>query len=136
MSLLVEGVIAHLRAQSSITDLTGTRIRASQAGEDDDLPYVTLIMVSDPSVYHMGGASGIAQARIQIDCIGSLPLEATNVAEAIRSSISGFRGTMGTVAVRRCHKADRAGPDFFQAQDGKDKGKYRMRMDFMIDYNE
>jgi len=132
----LEGVRAYLVAQAGITALASTRVRTTQADEADALPYILLTMISDGSEYSMAGEVGLARCRVQTDAIAATPLSALDVSEAIRAAMSGYRGAMGGVQVRRCHRQDRAGPDLFGPDDGSQRGKYRVRMDFMIDYRE
>ena len=136
MSTVNEGVRAYLVAQSAITALCSTRVRTTQADQSDDLPYILLTTVSDMSVYAMAGEAGLARARQQVDVIARTPLAAIALSEAVRAAMSGYRGAMGTLPVRRCHRIDRSGPDLFGPDDGGQRGKYRVRMDFAIDYHE
>lgn len=133
---LNEAVRAFLVAQAGVTALCGTRVRTTQADEGDALPYVLLTTVTDSSVYAMAGESGLARGRQQIDIIAASPLAAINLSEAVRAAMSGYRGLMSTLAVRRCHRVDRSGPDLYGPDDGSQRGRYRVRMDFAIDYHE
>lgn len=133
---ITEAVRAYLVAQAGITALVSTRVRTTQADESDALPYILLTTVSDYSEYSMAGEVGLARSRVQVDCIGGTPLSASNVSEAVRSAMSGYRGLMSSVAVRRCHRIDRTGPEMYGPVDGSQRGKYRVRMDFSIDYRE
>lgn len=133
---LLEGLRAYLVAQAGVTAVVSTRVRTTQADEADALPYVLLFLVSDVSLYAMAGPAGLVQARVQIDCIGATPKSALDVSEAAHTVLSGYRGDMGTVPVRRCHKVDRGGPELFGPHDGSQVGKYRVRMDYHIDYHE
>lgn len=135
MSVLI-GLRAYLVAQAGVTALTSERIRATQADDSDTLPYVILREISNNPVYHLLGEAGITQTRVQIDAVGATPESAIAVAAAIRAELSGFRGTMGTLPVRRCHKANSNGPDFSGLDKGAQHGKYRIRTDYMIDFNE
>lgn len=132
----VQGIVAKLLATAGVTALVAQRIRTTQADETDTLPYVLLFIVSDGSEYHMAGEAGLARCRLQVDCWGASPLEALDVSEAVRAALSGFRGLAGTVQIRRCHRIDRNGPELFGPVNASQKGKYRVRMDFSIDYHE
>lgn len=131
-----EGARAHLIANAGVAALVSSRVRVTQADETDSTPYVLLFLITDASEYHMGGEVGLARCRLQIDCIGAAPLQALNVSEAVRACLSGFRGSMGGVQVRRCHRVDRSGPDLYGPDNASQVGKYRVRMDFSIDYRE
>lgn len=133
---LVEGLRAYLVATAGVTAVVSTRVRATQADENDTPPYVLLFLVSDPSRYAMSGEAGLAHARVQVDCIGATPKSALDVSEAVNTAMSGYRGAMSSVSVRRCHKIDRSGPDLFGPTDGSQRGRYRVRIDYMIDYHE
>lgn len=131
-----EGARAHLVADAGVLTLVSTRVRTTQADEADALPYILLFLINDASSYSMAGEVGLARCRLQVDCIGATPLSSLNVSEAVRAALSGFRGSMGTVAVRRCHRIDRSGPELYGPDDATQRGKYRVRMDFEIDYRE
>lgn len=133
---LLEGLRALLVDDGDLTDLTAARIRVTQADESDAMPYVILHQVSDPSLYAMSGEAGLAMSRVQVDCVARSPLGALELSEAVRTALSAYRGAAGDVEIRRCHKLDRSGPDLSGPVDGSQVGKYRVRMDFMINYQE
>ena len=131
-----EGARARLIADAGVSALVSSRVRVTQADEADTVPYVLLSLVTDASAYHMGGEVGLAQCRLQVDCIGGRPLDALDLSEAVRACLSGFRGVMGAVQVRRCHRIDRSGPELYGPDNASQVGKYRVRMDFVLDYRE
>lgn len=130
--MTVEAFIsARLEADSGVGALCGDRIYPALAPRSAVLPFVTYAVVSEPHLHHMGGASGLAMPRVQIDCWSATSLGAAALGEAVRASIQGFRGTVGGVVIRKCHLATRLtsveGPT-----DASDVPVYRVTMDYEI----
>jgi len=99
VATLEEGIVAHLMADSDVTDLISTRLYPMVVPQDVSLPAVAYQRISGPREPVHEGASGLARARMQFTVLGSTYEGGKDVAEALRGSMDGFSGTMGTVAV-------------------------------------
>jgi Protein of unknown function (DUF3168) len=56
--------------------------------------------ISDVGDHHMGGPSGLARPRYQIDAYAALQDDADSLARLVKDRLDGFRGLMGSVQVQ------------------------------------
>ena len=94
----------YLKTKSAVTDLIGAgtaaRIYPHTAKQGVALPYIVYEIFQGESYEHLGGISGLAENRIQIDCFAATSEGAYALAEAVRlAPVQMFRGTMGSTAV-------------------------------------
>lgn len=82
-----EALVAHLLASLGVTALVGTRVRYSVAKQDDAAPRIVMHTISREPVYHTGGQSDLADARVQIDSWATTALGALAVARAVKLAI-------------------------------------------------
>lgn len=137
MGLLLS-MYEELAADSTVTALVSTRIYRGTAPQSASLPYVVMHEISKPHAHDLSGASGMAEPRLQIDAIAADPDTCESITEAIRDTIDGFRGTLGTsntTDVRRCWLVNELDDDF-SPQDGGDTPIYRRIMDFSVAHTE
>jgi len=96
----------HLAANAGVAAIT-TRISLSRSNESDALPRITVHQIGGDHKHHTLAATGRAFGRFQIDCHADTPIGADTLAEAVRQSLDGFRGTMNAgTFVCKCHLDD------------------------------
>jgi hypothetical protein len=85
----------------------------------------------------MRGGDGIPAASFQLDCYAATAAECDTLAEAVRTSLDGFHGAMGS------GEKDVRGVFLVSVRDGQEEsiggvaaGIYRTSMDFTIRYGE
>ena len=98
-------LITYLRAQSAVTDIVSQRVRLNRA-EQSDTSRVLIHQIGGDHKQHMTAATGKVIGRFQIDSDDTSPIKAATLAEAVRTVLDGFRGTMGSVFVSMCHLDD------------------------------
>lgn len=135
-----DGFRGRLVATSSVLSLVGGSaekariypLRLPQAGE---FPALTYARISGRRDYHMTGASGVAEARLQVDCWAESYGAVKALADAVRLSLSGFRGTVNGVVLQSVFldvERDAEEP----ALDAADFKLYRVSQDYMVRYEE
>lgn len=90
-----------LLSKTAITNIVGTAgVYWMRAPEDTDFPYITFQEVSDVREHDLSGQCGLVVASYQIDCwhVGSSAIH--TLAEAVRTSIDGYTGTMTSTTVQ------------------------------------
>ncbi len=88
-----------LLGDAGVTALCGDRIHwGIQPDGVQVFPYVNLTLISDPVVYYLDGEAGVQRARIQLDAWAESYLDAVAVQRAVRSLLSGYLGTVGSIA--------------------------------------
>lgn len=90
-----QAILKELLADSGITGFIGERLYYVVAPQDVSNPYIVFSKVSGPREYSHDGASNLARPRFQFSCFATTYYEAKQIAEAIRSAIEAFSGTMG-----------------------------------------
>ena len=63
-------------------------------------PYIVLNRVSGNRDYHMAGASGYVQSRVQADVYADSYGSAQTTVRAVRDAVSGFSGTIGGTQIQ------------------------------------
>lgn len=91
-----EAVRTRLLASSGVTDLVSTRIRCGSLVQGETLPAVIINRVTGAPVYTDDGESGLAQARLEINCWGSTYGSAKTLARAVIAALSAYNGTSGS----------------------------------------
>lgn len=89
MATIEEGLVAHLMADSSVTDLISTRLYPLVVPQDASLPAVAYQRISGPREHAHDGPSGLARARVQFTALGSTYAEAKSVVTALQGSLDG-----------------------------------------------
>lgn len=127
-------LITYLKTKSGLTDLVGTRIRFAFAEQTDKPPYIVINNIDNVHKHHMTAASGQVVGRFQVDCYGSTPLSAMNVAEQVRLSLDGKQGTVGADYLELCH-LDSERDDTTPPVPGADTGIYAVQQDYLIGWS-
>ena len=100
MTTLMEGMVVHLMGDTGVTGIIGTRLYPMVVPQDAELPAAAYQQLSGPREHSHSGASGLVRARVQFTCMGASYNAAKDVAEALRLSLDGFKGSMGNVDVQ------------------------------------
>lgn len=131
MSLLTD-MRARLVADAGVSAIT-TRVAMYVSNQSDALPRITLETVGSDHEHHMLAATGKARGRIQINCHAATPVGSEALAEAVRQSLDGFRGLMGSTFVSMCHLDDERSL-VEQPQEGRDEtgGVYSVQLDYSV----
>lgn len=98
--MLIDGLVAYLLTQSSITSIVGQRIQPIPATEDFATnPGITIQSPSDMSQNAGDGPVGVATCRVVFDCLAPRYLVARTLALALKALLNGFSGALpdGTV---------------------------------------
>jgi hypothetical protein len=102
--LIQQGLVAYLEAQVSAAG-KGYPVEVPQ---NADYPAWTYQVIDDEQLIAHGGGTGFYRARVQIDVMAeetaslSAYGNAAGIAQAMRAKLDGYRGLMGTVAVKFC----------------------------------
>ena len=93
-----EALIARMLATAGITDLVGQRVTPKRRTQGGDLPAVVLHRIDGGPDYPIhGGASGLIESRVQVDCWAESWLSAATVARAVMAALSGATFTQDGV---------------------------------------
>lgn len=93
-----EGIIAKLLATSGVTALVSTRVYPGRRPQASALPAIDLGSISGAPVYSNDGETGLARARVEINCWGETYTSAKTLARAVKAALSAFFGEAGGVS--------------------------------------
>ena len=132
----------YLGSQSTITDLL-TNNGASdifwlKPPEGKALPVIVVQKISGQAEHVQGGATTLADARLQVKCMSDNPSEAAAIADAVRLRCDGLQGVSigpvgGKVAIVRM-KRENDGDGYDAPHDGSDDGTPDVTMEFHVWY--
>ena len=130
----------HLKDDSAISTIVGSKVYPLVASDDDSPPYITFQLITRGHEHDLGAASGLARTRMQVNCWQSTPTLAETLADTVRDALDGFSGTMGTTntaAVKSCRlDGDFEDYDPPPDPDRAEAGVFSVKMDFLIWYTE
>lgn len=104
MALLDEAIFSRLSGFAGISALVGARVYPTLMPQKPTLPALVYTEISNVPDYVMGGQSGIAGARYQIDSYATSLSAVKALAEQVRLALSGFRGTLVDVIIDHVEK--------------------------------
>ena len=92
---LEDAIYSQLVGDATIGAAVGTRVFPDVIPEDAALPAIAYQRISTPRLYSMSGPSGLAWPRFQFTMKATLYATAQALANALRASLSDYKGVMG-----------------------------------------
>ena len=124
-----EVIRAILRADAGVTALVGQRINFGSRPQGEPLPALALSVPSDIEAATLDGASGLNDARIQVNCAAMSYGEARRLERAVRSALHGYSGG---ILQGVFHAGSR---DFREGGTNEAERLFGFSVDFSISYN-
>ena len=93
------GLVTHLLADGPVAALIGTRADPLKLPQSPTYPAITYEIISDIPYRGLSGDHDKEVIRARIHCWAETFAGATDLARKVRTALSDFSGTMGTVAV-------------------------------------
>lgn len=93
--MICEGLRTLLLAQSTITDVVGTRIYVTVATQDATLPYLVIDRVSDEKYKGLSGYLSTRHCEVDIECWGKTQTSAASLGEIVSDYLDDFSGATG-----------------------------------------
>jgi hypothetical protein len=113
-------------------DSSKSRVYYMQAVQNGDMPCIVINKISGVRSHVLTGPDGLANPRFQIDSIAKTYTEAKRLADAVRQTLDGYRGTLKETAVHGCSLDNER--DIFE--NAIQPPLYRIVMDFMVWHSE
>jgi hypothetical protein len=125
-----EGIVARLLGTSGVTALVSTRVYPGRRPQASALPAIDFNTISGAPVYSNDGESGLASARVEINCWGTTYSSAKHVARAVKDSLSAFVGQAGGITFQNVLlDAER---DFSETGSNAAEYLFRTNLDFIV----
>lgn len=124
-------LVAHLLAQAGITAVVSQRITWGRRGQGGTLPAIVLHRIDGLLDYHLTGASGLVESRVQVDCWSDDYAGAKRAARAVEAAVSGQRFTRGAIRFDAVFVADERDSNFDEAG----TALYRTGLDLIVHHS-
>lgn len=93
MAYIEAGIIRRLNTATTVTALTGQRIRA-RLSQNETMPAIGVRRVSTDRVHAMVSDDSLQRVRIQVDCYATGYAGVKALAAAVKTRLSRFKGTV------------------------------------------
>lgn len=103
--MILADLTTHLLTFVDLTTKIGDRVYSNRAPRGTASPYILLGLVGGNPYYTLSGEAEVAQPTIEVACWATDPggaYAANEVADLVRSKISGWRGEWGDTFVCDC----------------------------------
>lgn len=135
MKDILQSLSRHLLQTGAITALVGSRIYTDRLPQSDDTAALVFWVVFEQRWNDLGGQTGIAEARVQMDAYGLTRAEANKLAGTVNDEIQGYQGVMEGTGIRGIvtdaqgisHGTDRP-------SEGSDRYRYISSVEYSIHY--
>lgn len=128
--MLEADVRTFVLADGAVAGLVGSRMVARMLPQTPTLPALVFQRIDTRRLHDLGGGDGLPRVRLQVTAWATLPLEASTVAQAVRSRLDGVTGVMGASRIGACLcVGDRDVTD-------AEAGRFGVALDFLIQYEE
>lgn len=97
--MMEEDLVAHILASGDVSAIVQNRVSWVQRPQGSALPAIVLTLVSARRTYAMGGQSGLAESRVQVDCYGDKYGSTKLLGRAVADLLSGARTTIGDTII-------------------------------------
>ncbi len=136
---VTKALASHLLHSVGVSARTEERVYNRIARGDAGMPRIVYTQISGNPTRHLRAPSGLKQAAFQIDCWGSTPDEADEVAEAVRDALDQYQGTLGhgmNTVLGATVFIDGPRADFTPSRSGKRVTKFRALLEAVVWYRE
>lgn len=87
-------VYKRLTDTPAVAALVGTRIYPSTVPQQASPPFIRTGLITTSPIDTKNGPADVDSHRIQIDCVATTYTQALNIAQAVRTSLDRFRGSI------------------------------------------
>ena len=96
----IEKAIRSILVNNSTVKAITTRCYPGKIPQDPTYPLIVYYKVTGMRDHHLQGPSGLAHPRFQVEAWATTYDAAKTLANAIRTALDGYSGTVGTVDIR------------------------------------
>ena len=126
-------MVAILNADGPVTGYTGSRIFIGKAPQSAQLPYIVITDLQSDELETMDATFGLRFVDYDVDCKAASSTESDGLAEAVRTALRGYTGTIAGATVRAMVLNGET-LDFEPPTSGDDGGIYTVTVDCQMQY--
>lgn len=133
-----KAIVSILSNASAVTGIVGSRIFPLFVPQPakDNLPAITYQQISGPRDHVMSGPTGLVNARFQINCWSKTYKGLREFANAVRTTLDGYSGTvLGTVIQNNVKLLDEGDVPSIKPEN-EELSSFGKRLDFEFNFNE
>lgn len=120
-----------LAADAAVFALAADNLREEWRDQNDRDTGATIARISDSAEFELDfAADAFERTRVQIDCFAEVFEECSDLADAVRAALHGYKGAAGAYTIDSIKFENRAS---LGEQDG-DRGQRRISVDFFVKY--
>lgn len=127
-------VIALLKSKTAITDIVGTSVFADHMPQAELSNGIVLFVISENPQMALDGATGLDQARIQLNAFSKTRAEANRIAWTIWTELNGFAGSVSNVQVKGVSRSSGVSYRTDRVQSGSDEYRFVATQDLLFSY--
>lgn len=132
---MITGLRTLLAAQSSITNIVGSRIYVNKAPQKAATPYVILTQLNSEEYKSLDATTGtLRMLSIDIDCKAATFTDAESLGNAVRTFIDDYSGAAGSYTIGAVLLNGET-HDYEPPADGSDNGLHVVTLDVDVQYN-
>lgn len=107
MSHFPEDLRTFIVGTTAVTGLISTRCHYNLTPQASAHPHVWFRVTQDTEERTMDGTGGLHEAYADVECAGLTEASAQNVADAIKTRLDGYKGTMGNATCQGAFLRDK-----------------------------
>lgn len=123
MTCMPEDLRTFIIGTTGVTSLISTRCHYNHYPEISQRPNIWFRVAMDTEERTMDGVGGLHEATCDVECVGVTELSAQNVADAIKTRLDGYKGTMGTATCQGAFLRDKD-DDYLPYSNQSDEGAH------------
>lgn len=100
MTHMPEDLRTFIVGTTAVTQYVSTRVHYAQLPQSSAYPHVWFRVTSDTEERTMDGVGGMHEAYVDLECAALTPGSAQDLADAIKTRLDGYAGTMGNITAR------------------------------------
>jgi hypothetical protein len=132
-STLREALYSYLAGSPEVAALVGRRIYPDYLPQGARVPALVYAVLADDPVRHLDGKTGIAEARVQVECRAATRGGCVELAGLVEGLLDRPSYALGTVQVRWCHRE--AEQDVTEPiDDGSGSNRYLYPVTYLVNY--
>lgn len=116
---------------TGVTGLISTRCHYNHIPESSQRPHIWFRVTNDDEPLTMDGVGGIHEADVDMECAGNTEDSAQAVADALKTRLHGYKGTMGNISAKGAflsNKDDDYAPFSNESDEGVHVIAYSLRL--------
>lgn len=134
MSHMPEDLRSFIRGTTSVTGLVGTRVHYNSLPAPSARPHIWFRVASDVEERTMDGTGGLHEAGVDVECVGLTEDSAQNVADAVKTRLDGYKGTIGNITASAIFVRDKD-DDYIPFSNASDEGGHVVSLNLQMWYS-